>query len=75
MNATEQQTRAIEREGLTVGADNPTWSQTEDGYIYATKLTDEDLTLYIFAPSGNRYKERRAFGDNDWDVTGWSEDD
>jgi hypothetical protein len=74
MNPTKPQLKAIKKEKLKIGKDNPTWSQTADGYIYATYLEDDYVTLYIFSPSGNRYKEKREFSDNGWEVTGWSED-
>lgn len=75
MNINPAQREAILKERLELGKDNPTWSQTEDGYIYAVKVEDESMTLYIFANSGNRYKETREFGNEGWDVTGWNEDD
>lgn len=75
MEMTAAQREAIIKERLELGKDNPTWSRTDDGYIYAVKIEDESMTLYIFAPSGNRYKETREFGNEGWDVVGWNEVD
>ena len=75
MKVTPAQREAIIKERLEIGKDNPTWSQTEDNYIYAVKIEDDFMTLYIFAPSGNRYKETREFSDNGWDITEWNEED
>lgn len=75
MKINAKQLKAIRKEGLELFADNPTWSQTDDDYIYAVKVEDERMTLFIFAPSGNRYKESREFSNEGWDVSGWNKEE
>lgn len=75
MNVTAKQLEAIRNEGLDMFSTNPTWAQSDDGYIYANLIEDDHMTLFIFAPSGNRYKERREFSNEGWDIIGWSEEE
>lgn len=75
MKVTPGQREAIIKERLEIGKSNPTWSQTEDGYIYSVKVEEDQMTLYIFAPDGNRYRESREFSNDGWDIEGWESED
>jgi len=75
MKVTPGQREAIIKERLEVGKDNPTWSQTADGNIYAVKIEDDYMNLYIFAPDGNRYKESREFSNDGWNIEGWENEE
>ena len=75
MKINPAQREAIIKQRLELGTDNPTWSQTDDDYIYAVKIDDDKVTLYIFAPSGNWYRESRGFDNEGWDISDWNEED
>lgn len=74
MEMTNAQREAIIKERLQLGKDNPTWSRTDDGFIHATKVGEDSVSLYIFAPNGNRYKETREFSNDGWEISGWDKD-
>jgi hypothetical protein len=75
MKLTHEQRIAIEQAGLVRGRSNPTWAQLEDGYVYATLVLEDSIIMYIFAPSGNSYKEQHGLDNYGWTITGWDKED